>query len=330
MPTLGSQINVKSEGKETFEKWDIVLNTCDTTVINRTMMDNLSALDLFVRTGEAKSFTAAGKQLGITASAVSKAVGRLEERLNVRLFHRSTRTVSLTPEGQLFLERCRQILDQVEAAEAELLHIHGNPRGRLRLSLPSVGTVFLPKLAAFKLQYPEICLDIDYSDRFVDVIEEGFDAVIRTGQLTDSRLTARHIGNCRRIIVASPEYLKRAGTPHRPSDLAKHQCLIYRFPSSGKLDVWLGQPDQPSEELPASMIANTLEPQVCFAESGLGLAHLPDIAVRSQLRDGRLVSVLDQYVHQELAFYLLWPSNRHLSPKMRVFIDFIAEYLFPL
>jgi DNA-binding transcriptional LysR family regulator len=281
-----------------------------------------------VRVGEARSFTEAGKQLGITASAVSKAVGRLEERLSVRLFHRSTRTVSLTPEGVLFLERCRHILAQVESAEAELLQAQGAPRGKLRISVPSVGALFMARLAEFKRRYPDIALEIDCSDRFVDVIEEGFDAVIRTGQLTDSRLTARRIGACRKILVAAPEYLRRAGVPAEPAELLRHECILYRYPNTGKLDLWPW--DGMLHELPASAIANTLEPQVCLAVRGAGLAYVPEIAVRQQLREGSLVAVLDQQVTQELVFYALWPSSQHLPSKIRVFVDFIAEHLFPI
>ncbi|TSD61526.1 LysR family transcriptional regulator [Variovorax sp. KBS0712] len=295
-------------------------------------MENLGSLNVFVRAGETRSFTAAGQQLGISASAVSKAIVRLEERLGVRLFHRSTRTVHLTPEGALFLERCRRILCEVESAEAELLQTQSAPRGKLRISLPSVGTLFMPKLAAFKRLYPDIELDIDYADRLVDVIEEGFDAVIRTGEPSDSRLMARRIGSCRKVIVGSPAYFRRAGVPREPQDLASHACLLYRFPSTGKLDVWpLGlAAGAPAIDLPASMVTNTLDPQVCFAEQGLGIACVPEIAVRPQLEQGRLVTVLDDHNREHMIFHVLWPSSRQLSPRIRVFVDFIAQHLFPL
>lgn len=295
-------------------------------------MENLGSLNVFVRAGETRSFTAAGQQLGISASAVSKAIVRLEERLGVRLFHRSTRTVHLTPEGALFLERCRRILCEVESAEAELLQTQSAPRGKLRISLPSVGTLFMPKLAAFKRLYPDIELDIDYADRLVDVIEEGFDAVIRTGEPSDSRLMARRIGSCRKVIVGAPAYFRRAGVPREPQDLASHACLLYRFPSTGKLDVWpLGlAAGSPPVDLPASMVTNTLDPQVCFAEQGLGIACVPEIAVRQQLEQGRLVTVLDDHNREHMIFHVLWPSSRQLSPKIRVFVDFIAQHLFPL
>lgn len=294
-------------------------------------MENLGALNVFVRAGEALSFTAAGRQLGISASAVSKAIVRLEERLGVRLFHRSTRTINLTPQGAIFLERCRRILCEVESAEAELLQTQSAPKGKLRISLPSVGTLFMPKLATFKRLYPDIELDFDYSDRLVDVIEEGFDAVIRTGEPSDSRLMSRRLGSCRRVIVGAPSYFSQAGVPHEPADLTSHACLLYRFPSTGKLDTWpvTRTTDMPAIELPISMVTNTLDPQVCFAEQGLGIACLPEIAVRQQLQDGKLITVLDEYNHESMVFHVLWPSSRHLSPKIRAFVDFIAENLFP-
>lgn len=294
-------------------------------------MESLGSLDVFVRVSESRSFTVAGQQLGISASAVSKTIARLEERLSVRLFHRSTRTVNLTPEGALFLERCRRILSEVKEAEAELLQTRGTPQGKLRISLPSLGTLFMPKLGDFKRRYPEIELDIDYSDRLVDVIEEGFDAVIRSGTPSDSRLVARRLGTCRKVFVGAPGYFSQAGMPHKPEDLTSHARLHYRFPSTGKLDVWpLGDKTEMIPERPSSMVTNTLDPQVCFAEQGLGIAYLPEIAVRRQLEQGSLVTVLDEYHRENMVFHVLWPSGRHLSVKIRLFVDFVTSHLFPL
>ncbi|MBU5410964.1 LysR family transcriptional regulator [Serratia ureilytica] len=294
-------------------------------------MESLGSLDVFVRVSESRSFTAAGQQLGISASAVSKTIARLEERLSVRLFHRSTRTVNLTPEGALFLERCRRILSEVKEAEAELLQTRGTPQGKLRISLPSLGTLFMPKLGDFKRRYPEIELDIDYSDRLVDVIEEGFDAVIRSGTPSDSRLVARRLGTCRKVFVGAPGYFSKVGMPRKPEDLTSHARLHYRFPSTGKLDVWpLGDKTEMIPERPASMVTNTVDPQVCFAEQGLGIAYLPEIAVRRQLEQGSLVTVLDDYNRENMVFHVLWPSGRHLSVKIRLFVDFVTSHLFPL
>ena len=294
-------------------------------------MESLGSLDVFVRACDCRSFTAAGQQLGISASAVSKAIARWEERLGVRLFHRSTRTISPTPEGALFLERCRRILSEVESAEAELLQTQRAPQGKLRISVPSVGALFMPTLADFQRRYPDVALDIDCSDRLVDVIEEGFDAVIRTGEPGDSRLMARVLGAYQRVIVGAPDYFQRTGVPQRPEDLADHACLLYRYPSTGKTDVWpLSRDGRPlAMDLSGSMVTNSLDPQICFAEQGLGIACIPDIAVRRQLDEGQLITVLDDYNQDRTTFRILWPSSRYLSPKLRVFVDFIVQNLFP-
>ncbi|MBE8715723.1 LysR family transcriptional regulator [Cellvibrio polysaccharolyticus] len=293
-------------------------------------MDNLGALNVFLRAAEMRSFTLAGQKLGISASAVSKAIVRLETRLGVRLFHRSTRTINLTPEGVLFMERCRRIVCELESAEAELSQTQGVPKGKLRISLPSIGTFFMAKLTAFKRMYPDIQLDIDYSDRLVDVIEEGFDAVIRSGEPADSRLMARRIGSCRKVLVGSPLYFERKGTPRQPQDLNNHDCLLYRYPGTGKLAAWPVGGVEDGIILKAGMVTNTLDPQICFAESGLGIACVPELAVRRQLQQGSLVTILDDFNHDPMVFNILWPSGRHLSPRIRVFVDFIVENLFPL
>lgn len=290
-------------------------------------MENISALNAFVDTAEARSFTVAGRQLNLSPSAVAKAIRRLEDQVGVRLFHRSTRTMTLTPEGSLFLERCRRILCEVEAARAELAHSRGEPRGRLRVSLPVINSVSVPVLDAFVRAYPEVQLDLEFSDRLVDVIEEGFDAVVRAGDNPDSRLMSRVLGEFRLKLVASPQYLARRPAPQLPEDLRHHACLVHRFVTSGRYEAW---PIRPSaRELdpapPAAIVANTIEPLLMMVERGLGIACLPDLLVGDQIADGRLVTVLDEHVHHVGTLRLLWPSSRHLSPKLRVFIDFMGE-----
>lgn len=292
-------------------------------------MDSLGALHAFVQAADADGFTEAGRKLGVSASAVSKAVQRLEDRLGARLFHRSTRSITLTPEGAMFLERCRRILCEFEAAETELSQAQAAPQGKLRVSLPSMGMLFMPKIAAFKRRYPHIELELDFTDRVVDVISEGFDAVIRTGEHADSRLMTRTLGQYRRAIVGSPDYFRNAGTPEKPEDLAGHPCLVYRFATTGKLDRWpLSRNGEPVQvELANSVVVNTLEPQICLAESGLGIACVPDIAVREQLESGTLVGVLDTYLEARTKISVMWPTSRHLSPKLRAFVDFAANEL---
>ncbi|MDR3379224.1 LysR family transcriptional regulator [Cupriavidus basilensis] len=294
-------------------------------------MDSLSGFTVFVQVAETRSFVAAGRQMGVSASAVGKSVARLEEKLGTRLFHRSTRSITLTAEGALFLERSRRILAEIEAAEQELSRAAQAPRGRLRVSLPLVSSLVLPVLGEFMRQYPEIELDLDFTDRMVDVIEEGFDAVVRTGEPSDSRLSARRLGAFRILLVASPAYLAQRGVPRQPTDLAGHACLQYRFPNSGKLEAWplRRAAVDPELTLPTSMICNNIETRVCFALQGLGIACLPDFAIREALADGRLRTVLDDYVDRSGTFRVLWPASRHPSPKLRVFIDFLGERVFP-
>lgn len=176
-------------------------------------MDSLGSLQTFVRVADARSFVDAGRSLGVTAAAVGKAIARLEQDMGVRLFHRSTRSVALTAEGQLFLVRCRRILTEAEAAKAELSERLGTAQGRLRISLPTVNDLTLPLLAEFAKRYPDVVLDLDFTDRVVDVIDEGFDAVIRVGKPTDSRLAGRYLGSFNRHLIASPAYLQAHGEP---------------------------------------------------------------------------------------------------------------------
>ncbi|NUB15871.1 LysR family transcriptional regulator [Azospirillum brasilense] len=294
-------------------------------------MDSLNGFVVFVQVAETRSFVAAGRLLGVSASAVGKSVARLEEKLGVRLFHRSTRSVTLTAEGTLFLERSRRILAEIEAAELELSQASAVPRGRLRVSLPLVSSLVLPALGEFMRAYPEIELDLDFTDRMVDVIEEGFDAVVRTGEPADSRLSARRLGNFRLLLVASPDYLARRGTPRTPADLRQHACLHYRFPTSGKWETGAPGPAPagPQLELPTSMICNNIETRVCFALQGLGIAYLPDFAIRDLLADGRLEPVLADHVGRTSVFHVLWPASKHPSPKVRALVDFLRARVFP-
>ncbi|MFG1463474.1 LysR family transcriptional regulator [Xanthobacter sp. DSM 24535] len=294
-------------------------------------MDKLTAFDAFVQSAETGSFVAAGRKLGLSASAVGKAVVRLEQRLDARLFHRNTRNMTLTEEGRLFLERCRRIFEEVEAAEAELARSNRTPRGRLRVSLPLVGMLLTPVMADFMRAWPEVQLDLDFTDRLVDVVEEGFDAVVRTGQPSDSRLMSRNVGRFRLKIVASPAYLARCGEPETPDDLAHHQCLHQRSPSTGKLRPW---PFARTERqgriiLPERMSATAVDPLIELAIEGMGIACLPPFAIRSEIADGRLVSILDEWVTETDQFNVLWPASRQITPKLRAFVDFMAEHLQP-
>ena len=225
-----------------FENRATVPNISDLIVRNGALrMDSLGSLNIFVQAAEARSFTVAGRQLGVSSSAIGKAVARMEERLGVRLFHRSTRSITLTAEGTLFLERCRRIFSEIEAAELELSQTQEAPRGTLRVALPLVGMLMIPTLIAFMRAYPEIVCD-----RVVDVIVEGFDAVGRFAEVADSRLMSRALGTYRRRLVAAPAYLAAKGVPLIPDDLKAHACLHHKFPTSGRFERWPLLPGRPA------------------------------------------------------------------------------------
>lgn len=294
-------------------------------------LDSLGDFTVFVQVAETRSFAETGRLMGVSASAVGKRMARLEERLGVRLFHRSTRSITLTAEGSMFLARCRRVLAEIQDAELELSQSAQAPRGRLKVSLPLVGSLFLPLMADFMQAHPDIDLHLDLTDRVVNVIEEGFDAVLRTGEPSDSGLSSRRLGAFPMLLVASPQYLAREGVPQRPADLAGHACLHYCFTNTGKLEAWpLRWPaDEPEITLPTSMICNTIEARVCFAERGLGIACLPEFAARDGLAKGSLRRVLEEHTEVRLTtFRILWPSGKYPSPKLRAFIDFLAERVF--
>lgn len=303
-------------------------------------MDKLSGLLAFVKTADLGSFVAAGRALEISASAVGKGVARLEQEVGVRLLQRSTRRMQLTAEGELFHERCRRALDDLDDARAMLSQARELPRGRLRVSAPIVGYHFLtPVLPGFVQRYPQVELDIVYTDRAVDLIDEGIDVAVRSGDPPDSRLVSRPLQPFRLLLCASPAYLARHGTPLAARELALHAAVRFRHPSSGKLLDWPLLPAGTEAEVAAEtgpgtgpyprtvLACNNME-AVCGATlRGLGIACMPDFLAGQALADGRLVSVLDAWMGGGGQYRALWPSSRHLSSKVRVFVDYLGEQL---
>ncbi len=299
-------------------------------------MDSLSALATFVRAAEARSFTIAGQQLGsftiagqqlgLSSSAIGKAVARLEERLGVRLFNRNTRTITLTQEGQLFLESCRRIISEIKSVEQEFVRAKDAPEGRLRVSLPLIGAFMMPTLSDFMQSYPHIVLDMDFSDGPVDVIGGGYDVAIQTGEPVDSRLMSRSLDTYRFEIVGSVDYFARAGLPETQADLLHHCCLHYRSVTTGKLQRWpFERPAQDHDDgLPVTATASAVAPLISLVEAGFGVACLPDFAIQQQLHSGRFVSVLKPQLQATDMIRVTWPSSRFMSPKLRAFIDFLA------
>ncbi|WP_294902649.1 LysR family transcriptional regulator [Tatumella sp. UBA2305] len=294
-------------------------------------MEAFTGITFFVQAAEWRSFSEAGRVLGVSASAVGKSIARLEEKLGVSLFNRSTRSITLTNEGALFLERCRRILSELEAAESELTGARSEAKGKLRVSLPLVSRLVMPVISGFMRQYPKIELDLDFTDRLVDVIEEGFDAVIRSGDNADSRLKSRTLGYFSLQLVASPRYAEQHGLPERPEQLTAHACLQHKFPETGKFEPWplLQTEGKPLPALPATMICNTTEVLLDVVREGFGIACLPDFMVKRAIQHGELLPVLPEATCHQGVFRILWPSHRYPATKLRVFIDYMAQHLLP-
>ena len=282
----------------------------------------------FVRIIERGSFAAAAIDLGITPSALSKLVTRIEQRLGVRLLTRSTRKLILTAEGELFANRSRDILASIESAEAEVTASSRVPRGHIHVS---AGTAFAkrqlaPVLPLFFEQYPEITLQLDLSDRQVDLVAEQVDIAIRSGVLADSTLVGRKILDANRVICASPAYLKKHGTPTRPADLLRHNCLTLR--GFAALAQWPFHTAEGINRLAVSgtFTSDTADLMLDMAIAGLGVARFADFMAEHALKDGRLVSLLaDVHMAEPFPIHAVTVPGRHRAPRIKAFIDFLVE-----
>ncbi|MGA1799027.1 LysR substrate-binding domain-containing protein [Sphingomonas sp. 4RDLI-65] len=288
-------------------------------------IDSLAALRGFVAAADTRSFKAAGQMLGVSSSAIGKAIARLEVQLAVTLFHRTTRTISLTEPGALFLVRARRMLEELREGEIELAEASGSPRGRLRVALPQAGNLLTRGLAAFVAANPLVDLDLDYSDRLVDIVEEGFDVAIRTGDTGDSRLLHKTLCRFGWKLVASPAYLEQHGRPAAVEDLSSHICLRQRF-SSGRLVTW-PMASASGVEVPVSLVSSLIDPLLGLALAGAGIASFPEFLVRDALRTGLLAPVLEGHKSMEGVMTILWPASRFRVPKVRAFVDCIAEHI---
>ena len=299
-------------------------------------MDNRAGeMEVFVRAVELGSFSAAGRRLGLTPSAVSKLVARIEDRLGTRLLLRSTRALRPTPEGELYLSRARAVLAEIEDTERAVAGgARAVPRGRLRVSA-SVGfgsRCLVPLVPEFLALHPQVQLDLSLSDGMVDLVEDRVDIAFRSGPLRDSALKARLVLRSRQVVVAAPAYLARHGTPLRPEELDRHNCLTFNFRRS--LDEWPFRlvPGGPvhTRAVPGNLQVNngpTLR-QLCLA--GLGLARLGRFHVQSDIEAGRLVAVLEAFNAQDIEpIHAVFLGHEHLAARIRAFIDFLAARLGP-
>ena len=286
----------------------------------------LDAMALFAWVAQTGSFTATAKQTGLPKSTVSQRIAQLEQSLGIRLMHRTTRKLSLTDAGQIYLIHCKRMLDAALAADAAMSRLREAPSGKLRITAPeAAGQTLLPGLtAAFRQRYPEVELECVITDTRLDLVTERIDVAIRAGQQIDANYVARYIGPLRRVLVASPDYLYRQGTPRHPGDLIRHQLLAH----SAMLD-WPLQSGPDTILIHAghaSLKSSNLMYLCGIAEEGMGIAFLPWFLARASLNEGSLVGLLPDYPAVDNDYYLIYLSRKHKSAALTALLDFIEEY----
>lgn len=291
-------------------------------------LESLNGLIAFASAVRAGSFSAAGRQLGLSASAVGKAVERLELRLGTRLLNRTTRSLALTGEGEVLYHYADKVLKDLREAERELNMRQSTARGRLKITAnPILGRKFiLPVLHNFHTDYPEVNVLLSLDAQRLDIVEEGYDLALWAGELEDSSLQARRLGSYALITCASPSYLAEHGTPASPADLGCHCCLHYRHRDNERLEPWrfLGQ-TIPKPPAPDSAL-NDIDTLASAAVAGLGIVQLPDYVVHEEIASGQLQQVLEGHAIAPVGIFLVWPPMSAQVPRVRVFIDFMAKH----
>lgn len=288
-------------------------------------MNRWEGLDEFVAVAECGQFTAAAERLCLSSSQVSRQIARLEERLQTRLFYRSTRRVTLTEAGQTFLQHCQRLQDAREEALRAVGDLGSEPKGLLRMTCAvAYGERFIvPLVTDFMSRHPQLRVDIELSNRTLDLLHEGLDLAIRLGRLQESRLVATRLAPRQMYLCAAPGYLQRYGRPHSLSELARHNCLV------GSSELWNFQLDgrESALRVQGNWRCNSGQAVLDAALRGLGLCQLPDYYVLEHLRSGALVSLLASHQPPNTAVWALYPQQRHLSPKVRQLVDFLKQGL---
>ncbi|WP_427838781.1 LysR family transcriptional regulator [Actinobacillus pleuropneumoniae] len=289
-------------------------------------MDKLNAINLFCRVIETQSFTQAAQLEQISLAMASKLIAQLEEHLNVRLLHRTTRKITPTEAGLLYYQRCLPILNELKDAEDSVSNITSTLQGKITISLPmDFGSRFVaPYLGQFMTTYPNIQLNIEFSDRRVDVVAEGYDLVLRIGALEDSSIVAKRIARSELVLLASPEYLAKHGTPENLAQLAEHTCLIYENHQQWQFT----DGDQKVKIKPnAHVISNNGYALLQMTKAGQGIVNLPLFLAKEEISAGKLVEILPQYKQHSIDISILYPHRRYLSPKVKVLIEFLATLM---
>ncbi|WP_228293150.1 LysR family transcriptional regulator [Psychrobacter sp. K31L] len=288
----------------------------------------------FVCVAEYESFTRAAKELSLSTAQVSRQISALEKRLNIKLLYRTTRKVSLTEEGRVFYQHCRGVLDGLDAAEQAVSHLQSKPQGRIKLTAPVTygEQQLLPLVNDFMVRYSDIEVTAFLSNQKMDLIDGGYDLAIRIGKLSDSTMMAKKLSRRTNFVCAAPAYLERHGTPHSLSELSKHNCLLgtrdyWHFIEDGKIDSGKNTDKEKNLRVSGSVQYNSGHSLVDAALKGLGIVQLPDYYVQQYLASGELVSLLDDYREPEESIWAIYPHNRHLSPKIRLLVDYLSEHL---
>ncbi len=292
-------------------------------------MDTLTSMNVFVRVAKTGSFTATANDLGLSKAMVTKHVMQLEHRLSTRLLNRTTRSLSLTDVGASYLERCQQVLQDVEEMEEAVTHLQTKPKGMLKISAPPViGAVHIaPALAEFLKLYPELSVDMVLKSSHSDLVDEGLDIAIYLGKLDDSSLIARKLAVSPLVVCASPDYLATYGIPQTPDDLTQHSCLINR--ALPPRNIWYFLNNGVIEEIKVSgrMQSNVADPMRIAAIHGLGLIMLPRYIVGRDIEKGKLHTVLDSYTPRPLEIHAMYPHRKYLSAKVGLFLEFLGPWL---
>lgn len=290
-------------------------------------MADLSSLELFVKVVDLGSYTAAAEAFGVSKSHVSRQVSALEDRLGARLLNRTTRTLTLTEAGRMFHDRCTDILGQIEDAERAVTSLQTNPRGELRISAPmTFGVRYLaPVIAEFMERNPELSVDAQLNDRWIDVVEDGFDLAVRIGKLPDSSLIARRLADVRLFAYASPGYVEKHPEISKPADLRDHDCLLYLHGGRGPQTWEFTRGDErASVAVTGPMISNNGEVLIESARKGLGVTFGPDFIAAPSVENGSIVPVLADW-YSPGSLWAIYPHRRHVSAKVRTFVEFLAE-----
>jgi len=292
-------------------------------------MKSIDDMLLFSKLVELKSFTSVAEEFEISRSLVSKRLSRLENDLGVQLINRSTRQLEITEVGRTFYPYCVQLADTIQDAKNAVSEIRGRPKGNLHINAPvTFGQTILPSaIVQFLETYPDVRVSLNLSDQFVDVIEGGFDIVVRIGTLKDSTLKARKIGSTTLSVYAHKQYLEKYGTPETPGDLKNHNCLAYKYMGGGS-DIWRFQNASGDEEVPikGNFIAANGVPLSKAVQAGLGIAMLTDFTMNA-IEDDNIVRILESYSKQVIDIYAVYPTTRKPPLKTRFFIDFLYEYM---